>query len=317
MNSMPLSTSGQVQHEVDCGHQVHVRGLGAAPRNDIVGMFVESCRVIDDHLVEGHLVAQCQQLRVRIDTRFGGDSGVRLAGFVPPILREPFCAGYQSSHGVVRSNFDLRVQDPLRDVFLLEQHHIRLPLSGHHEELAASRSVQLWATVIDVLTHVGFHPAGVACMHVWAPVQADNDGVIPVLILQELYTAAPLAAVCVEKGAGVQVYDEILVVGGRANKELAPVTLVQCELVQDGLRFRPTIEVAESTPIMYGSCMCGHVPRPRPRAPRALLESGLCGSGRARKQNEAVKRSGVLNVLATYPSSVTRKGNREGCTHAW
>ena len=138
---------------------------------------------------------------------------------------------------------------------------------------------------------------------------------MPVLILQELYTAAPLAAVCIEKGAGVQVYDEILVVGGRANKQGASVTLAQCELVQDGLRFRPTIEVAESTPIMYGSCMCGHVPgsRPRARAPRALLESAFvevwkCGSVEGRAvQNEAVKRSGVLNVLATYPSSVTRK----------
>ena len=166
MNSMPLSTSGQVQHEVDCGHQVHVRGLGAAPRNDIVGMFVECIRVIDDDLVEGRPVAECQQLRVRIDTRFRGDSAVRLTGLVPPILRKPFRARYQLVHRVVRSYFDLLVQYPVRDLCLVPQHHFNLPLGCHHEELAASRCVELWATVIDVLTHVGFNPAGVACMHI-------------------------------------------------------------------------------------------------------------------------------------------------------
>ena len=136
MNSMPLSTSGQVQHEVDCGHQVHVRGLGAAPRNDIVGMFVECIRVIDDDLVEGRPVAECQQLRVRIDTRFRGDSAVRIAGLVSPILRKPFRARYQLVHRVVRSYFDLLVQYPVRDLCLVpicEYEADSVPLADAYE----------------------------------------------------------------------------------------------------------------------------------------------------------------------------------------
>ena len=135
---------------------------------------------------------------------------------------------------------------------------------------------------------------------------------MPVLILQELYTAAPLAAVCVEKGAGVQVYDEILVVGGRANKQGATVTLAQCELVQDGLRFRPTIEVAESTPIMYGSCMCGHVPghvhARRARCWRARLWK--CGRARSTKRSRKTKRcvERVGNVSFICHAEVKQRG---------
>ena len=44
---------------------------------------------------KGRPVAECQQLRVRIDTRFRGDSAVRLTGLVPPILRKPFRAQLQ------------------------------------------------------------------------------------------------------------------------------------------------------------------------------------------------------------------------------
>ena len=137
------------------------------------------------------------------------------------------------------------------------------------------------------------------------------------MILHELYTAAPLAAVRVEKGAGVQVYDEILVVGGRANKEGAPVTLAHCEVVQDRLRFRPTIEVAESMPIMYGSCMCGHVPGPRPHAPRAIGERVVWKCTRARRTKRSRKTKRCVERVGNLSFICHAEVKQKGCSHAW